>query len=164
VGSNVGLPRVAASSVGPPPQNVSGLVAGPPTFVPQNVGGVVAGPPTFVPQNVGGVVAGPPTFVPQNVSGVVAGPPTFVPQNVSGVVAGPPPVGPPPTQTIGLQPVAASSVAPPTVARFTDYSEYSSMGSNMLISPEDRTASIFNKQALFKSANILNKPKNTYSY
>lgn len=64
-------------------------------------------------------------------------------------------VGPPPPRTLA---------PPPTVARFTDYAEYSSMDSNILMQSEDRLASIFNKQALFKTANDLNKPKNTYFY
>lgn len=86
--------------------------------------------------NVGSNVA------PQNI-----GPP---PQNLS---LAPPPVAPP-----------TQNLAPPPIARFVDYAEYSSMGSNILMPSEDRVASIFNKQALFKSANNLNKPKNTYAY
>jgi len=56
--------------------------------------------------------------------------------------------------------VTSATIQSPTVSPFIDYSEYSSISSNILVFPEDRIASLFNKQVYFQIANNLNKPKN----
>jgi DNA-binding beta-propeller fold protein YncE len=54
-----------------------------------------------------------------------------------------------------------SNLGSNAVGNFIDYSQYSSLGSNILMFPEDRISSIFNKQLQFETATSLNKPKNT---
>jgi len=58
--------------------------------------------------------------------------------------------------------VTSGSIQSPNqiVSGFIDYSEYSSTSSNIIMFPEDRVASLFNKQLFFQTANNLNKPKN----
>jgi sugar lactone lactonase YvrE len=56
--------------------------------------------------------------------------------------------------------ITSATIQSPTVSPFINYSEYSSTSSNIIMFPEDRVASLFNKQLFFQTANNLNKPKN----
>jgi len=102
--------------------------------------------------------AATPATVPSPVGAIQRPTPSPAPATV------PSPAGAIQRPTPSPAPASTSNVNSNTRTNFIDYSEFSPIGSNIIMSSEDRLTSFFNKHLSFQTANNLNKPKNDYTY